>query len=134
MGIVKNLEVEAYDVKGVVDFQVMLAGLEAYPIILGTPWLRAVGAIQDWRRGTISLHGKRGDKKKFDMDSRKPMEEANEDESDLSDEESSSSLDLEEDSDTSTTIEEEVDVAFILLEEGTEMPREDLPIRIVMLH
>ena len=51
------------------------------------------------------FNSKRGGKK-FDMDGRKPMEEANEDESDLSDEESRISFDLKEDNETSLTTEE----------------------------
>ena len=50
VGMVKSLEVEAYAVKTLVDFHVMPAGLGAYPIILGRPWLRALNAVQDWRR------------------------------------------------------------------------------------
>ena len=45
--MVRDLEVEAYAVKTIVDFQVMPAGLGAYPIILGRPWLRAVSVVQD---------------------------------------------------------------------------------------
>ena len=71
LGIVRSLEVEAYSVRTLVDFHVMPTGLGAYPIILGRPWLRAVNAIQDWRQVTISVHGKTGDKKLFNMDSRR---------------------------------------------------------------
>ena len=117
LGLVKNLEVEAFDVKAVVNFHVMPAGLGAYPIILGRPWLRAVGAIQDWRRGTISLLNKKGDKKLFDMESRKSLEEDGEEEGDSSDEDSSSSFDSKEDSSSTTTSEEEADVAYLLVEE-----------------
>ena len=49
LGVVRDLEVEAYAVKTIVDSHVMPAGLGAYPIILGGPWLRAVSAVQDWR-------------------------------------------------------------------------------------
>ena len=45
LGVVKSLEVEAYVVKSIVDFHVMTIGLEAYPIILGRPWLHAINAI-----------------------------------------------------------------------------------------
>ena len=37
LGVVKDLEVEAYAVKTIVDSHVMLAELGAYPIILGRP-------------------------------------------------------------------------------------------------
>ena len=49
LGVVRDLEVEAYAVKTMVDFHVMLVGLGAYPIILGRPCLHAVNTIQDWR-------------------------------------------------------------------------------------
>ena len=113
LGVVRDLEVEAYAVKTVVDFHVMPAGLGAYPIILGRPWLRAVSAVQDWRRGTISVHGKTGDKKLFDMDSRKPLSESSEDEEYSSDEESSTVSEV--DSDT-TSSDENADVAFLLVD------------------
>ena len=64
LGVVKSLEVEAYAMKVVVDFLVMLAILGAYPIILGRPWLPA---IQDWKHGAINLCGSTQGKKFFDM-------------------------------------------------------------------
>ena len=42
LGVVKSLEDEAYVVKVVVSFHVLLARLGAYDIILRRPWLRAV--------------------------------------------------------------------------------------------
>ena len=45
LGMVKNLEVEVFSVKALVNCHVMPADLGAFPIILGRPWLRAVGAI-----------------------------------------------------------------------------------------
>ena len=85
LGIVKRLEVEAYTVKTVVDFHVMRAGLGAYPIILGRPWLRAVSAIQDWRHGTISLCRKTRGKRLFDINSKKQLDEEYEEGGDSSD-------------------------------------------------
>lgn len=41
LGVVRRLEVKSYAVKMVVDFHVMPAGLGAYPIILGRPWLQS---------------------------------------------------------------------------------------------
>ncbi|MCO5560944.1 hypothetical protein L7F22_014564 [Adiantum nelumboides] len=113
LGVVKSLEVEAYDAKVVVNFHVMPAGLGAYPIILGRPWLRAVGAIQDWRCDTISLYGKTGVKKLYNMDTMKVMEEPYEDENESSDEYYSTVSD--EDSDSTTSSDEDVDVAFLLM-------------------
>ena len=115
LGVVKNLEMEAYDVKAVVDFHVMPAGLGAYPIILGRPWLRAVGAVQDWRHGTISLYGKTGSKKIYNMDTRKLLEEVSEDEDESSDEDYSTVSDEDSDSTTSSS-DEDVDVAFLLMD------------------
>ncbi|RYA73815.1 hypothetical protein DD595_24815, partial [Enterobacter cloacae complex sp. 4DZ3-17B2] len=108
LGVVKSLEVEAYDAKAVVDFHVMPAGLGAYPIILGRPWLRVVGAVQDWRHGTISLYGKTGTKKLYNMDTRKRLEELYEDEDEFSDEDSSTVTD--EDNDSTTSSDEDADV------------------------
>ena len=85
LGIVKGLEVEAYAVKTMVDFHVMPACLGAYPIILGRPWLRAVNAVQDWRRGTISLGGRNSGRKIFDIRSRRTLDEELEDEDGSSD-------------------------------------------------
>ena len=118
LGVVRHLEVEAYAVKTVVDFHVMPAGLGAYPIILGRPWLRAVSAVQDWRRGTISVHGKAGDKKLFDMDSRKPLSESSEDEEYSSDEESSTVSEV--DSDNTSSSDENADVAFLPVDKEIE--------------
>lgn len=115
LGVVRGLEVEAYAVKTVCDFHVMPAGLGAYPIILGRPWLRAVSAIQDWRRGTISLYEKNGGKKLFDMDSSKPLGRSLEDEEESSDEDSSTVS--ESDSDSTGSSEDDIDVAFLLAEE-----------------
>ena len=56
LGMIKDLDIEVFDVKALVNFHVMPAGLGAFPIILGRPWLRAVGAIQDWRKGIITLY------------------------------------------------------------------------------
>ena len=70
LGIVKSLEVEAYVLKAVVDFHVMLEVLGAYSIILMRPWLREVNAIQHWRCRIMSLGGRTSGRKLFDMDSR----------------------------------------------------------------
>ena len=115
LGVVKDLEVEAYHIKTMVDFHVMPAGLGAYRIILGRPWLRAVRAVQDWRSGTISLYGKTGVKKSFNMDGRKPVSEDFEDGDDSSSEGSSTTSDV--DSDSTTSSEEDVEVAFLLVDE-----------------
>lgn len=88
LGIVKDLEVEIFDVKALVNFHVMPAGLGAYPIILGRPWLRAVGAVQDWRKGEITLYNRYGEKKKFNMGNRKPVLSLDEENAEESEEES----------------------------------------------
>ena len=74
-------------------------------------------AVQDWRRGTISVHGKTGDKKLFDMDSRKPISESNEDEDYSSEEESSTISEVDIDSISS---DENLDVAFVLVDKEIE--------------
>ncbi|MCO5548055.1 hypothetical protein L7F22_001511 [Adiantum nelumboides] len=114
LGVVKSLEIEAYAVKTVVDFHVMPVGLGAYPIILGRPWLRAVNAVQDWKQGTISLCGKTGGKKLFDMNRRKPLHEESEEGEDSSEEDSCTMSEV--DSDSTSSNDEDVDVAFLLME------------------
>ena len=42
---IKNLELEVFGVKACINFRIMPAGLGAFLIILGRPWLRVVGAI-----------------------------------------------------------------------------------------
>ena len=118
LGIVKGLEMEAYGVKTVSDFHVMSAGLGAFAVILGRPWLRAVHAVQDWKRGTISLSGKSGSKKICDMDARKPKHEDIEDEDESSEEESSTVTESEIES--SSDSEEEADVSFLLVDEESD--------------
>ena len=103
--------------KTIVNFHVIPIGLGAYPIILGRPWLRAVSAVQGWRRGTINVHGKTGDKKLFDMDSRKPISGSSEDEDYSSDEESSTIFEVDRDN---TSNDENVGVAFLLVEKEIE--------------
>ncbi|MCO5586756.1 hypothetical protein L7F22_040698 [Adiantum nelumboides] len=73
LGMIKNLEVKVFNVKVIVNFHVMPAGLGAFPLILERPWLRAVGAVQDWGKGTIYVYGKKGEKRVFDMTTKQPM-------------------------------------------------------------
>ena len=114
----RGLEIGAYLVKTSCNFHVMPAGLGAYPIILGRPWLRAVSAVQDWRRGTISLYGGTGGRKLFDMNSRKPIDADFEDEDETSDEDSSTVSEV--DSDSTSSSDDDVDVAFLLADEEHE--------------
>ena len=53
LGIVANLQVKVFTVSCKVDNHVMLAGLGAYPLILGRPWLRKFKAIQNWGKAVI---------------------------------------------------------------------------------
>ncbi|MCO5611946.1 hypothetical protein L7F22_066206 [Adiantum nelumboides] len=71
-----------------------------------------LGAVQDWRRGTISLYGKTGVKKLYNMDTRKVVEEPYEDENESNDEDYSTVFD--KDSESTTSSDEDVDVAFLL--------------------
>ena len=77
-----------------------------------------MSAIQDWRHGTISLCGKTGGKRLFDMSSKKPLDEEYEDGGDSSDEESSTVSEMDSDSTTSSDedSDEDVDVAFLLVD------------------
>ena len=121
LGVVKSLEIEAYAVKSVVDFHVMPAGLGAYPIILGRPWLRAVNAIQNWKHGTISLCGSTGEKKVFDMSSQKPLNDWYEGGEESSSEDSSTVSEV--DTDDTSSSDEDVDVAFLLMDKDFEHTR-----------
>ena len=49
LGVARDLEVEAYAMKTIVDFHVIPPRLGAYPIILGRRWLHVVSAVEDWR-------------------------------------------------------------------------------------
>lgn len=61
LGIIEDLEIGVFDIKALVNFHVIPAGLGAYPIILGRPWwLRVVGAVQGWKSGVITLSNKKG--------------------------------------------------------------------------
>ena len=86
--------------KACINFHIMPAGLGAFLIILGRPWLRVVGAIQDWKKGVISLCDRKGDVKRFDMESREPISDVDEDEEE--DEDTSDSTGSEESSTSSS--------------------------------
>ena len=59
-GIIKNVHVM---ILGIACLVVILAGDQAYPIILGRPWLMAIHAQQDWESGLLTIrdatHGRR---------------------------------------------------------------------------
>ena len=65
LGIIKDMEVEVLNVKTLIDCHVMPAGIGAFPLILGRPWLQATRAIQDWGCGTIPLYSKKGGEKEI---------------------------------------------------------------------
>ena len=87
----------------------------AFPIILGRPWLRAVGAIQDWKKGVISLCDRKGDVKWFDMESREPISDVDEDEEE--DDDTSDSTGSEESATSSSESEWEANVSYLLVDE-----------------
>ncbi|MCO5599374.1 hypothetical protein L7F22_053476 [Adiantum nelumboides] len=94
----------------------MPAGLGAFPFILGRPWLRVVGAIQDWGKGTICVYGKKGKKMVFDMTTKQPLEledMSENDESNITSEDSSK----ESESSTTSSSSDEGEVSFLLLDE-----------------
>ena len=70
LGRCMNVLVTVYGVTCNVNCHIMPAGLGAYPLILGRPWLRQVGAIQNWKEGIIIVHNKRGKARQFDMQSK----------------------------------------------------------------
>ncbi|MCO5595237.1 hypothetical protein L7F22_049276 [Adiantum nelumboides] len=118
MGIIKDLEVEVFDVEALVNCHVMPVGIGAFPLILGRPWLQATKAVQDWGHGTITLYNRSGDKKKFDMATKQSLD-ADFDEDDDDDEYSSSE---EDDGDESSELDNssddsDVKVSSLFLEE-----------------
>ena len=118
LGLIKNLEIDVFNVRVLVNFHVMPAGLGASPLILGRPWLRAVGAVQDWGKGTITVYSKKGEKRVFDMNTRQPLALEDISEGDESETTSSDSDDDSESSvSTSDSSESEGDVAYVLLED-----------------
>ena len=80
--------------------------------------MRGVNAMQNQKRGTISLSGKAGITKLYNMGSKKLIEEF-EDEDESSEEDSSTVSEV--DSDSTSSEDEDVDVAFLLVD---EMPSE----------
>ena len=50
-----NVEVTVYVVSCNINCHIMPTRLGAYPLILGRPWLRQVGAIQNRRKGVITV-------------------------------------------------------------------------------
>ena len=109
-----------FGVKATVNLHVMPVGLGAFPIILGRPWLRIVGAIQDWKRGMITLYNKKGTGRRFDMGSKKQVDDVDEEEEEeLEDEDKSSSSSSEEESSGTSSRSDEADVAYLLVEEDS---------------
>ena len=127
LGLIKNLEVDVFiSVRVLVNFHVMPAGLGAFPLILGRPWLRVVGVVQDWGKGVITVYSKKGEKV-FDMTTKQPLvleDMSEDDESGVTSEESS------EDSESSLTSSssDEGEVSFLLLDEEKKVDCEVLQV------
>ncbi|MCO5570329.1 hypothetical protein L7F22_024048 [Adiantum nelumboides] len=118
LGIIKDLEVEVFDVKVLVNCHVMPAGIGAFPLILGRPWLQATKAVQDRDHGTITLYNRSGDKKKFDMATKQYLD-ADFDEDDDDEKYSSSEEDDGEESSEldDSSDDSDVEVSSLFLEE-----------------
>ena len=108
LGRCMNVPVTVYGVTYNVNCHIMPAGMGAYPLILGRPWLRQVGAIQNWKEGIITVHNRKRKARQFDMHSRRKLEEDSE-ETVTEKEESESSSDQ-------TSSEEDSQVSFLLEE------------------
>ena len=108
LGRCMNIPVTVYGVTCNVYCHIMPAGMGAYPLILGRPWLRQVGAIQNWKEGIITVHNKKGKARQFDMHSRRELEEESE-ETVTEKEESESSSDQ-------TSSKENSQISFLLEE------------------
>lgn len=100
LGLIKNVKVEALGIKREVDFYIMSAKGNGYPLILGRPWLMKVGALQDWETGRLICRHEDRRKVVYNMKEQKQEEIQHESTSsgveedsfeDTSDEETSSS-------------------------------------------
>ena len=118
VGLVQYVKFEVFGVRATNNLHVMPTGLGAFPIILGRPWLHIVGAIQDWKRGIITLYNKKGSGRRFDMGSKKQVNDVDdEEEEELEDEDTTSSSSSEEESSGTTSSSDEANVAYLLVEE-----------------
>ena len=80
LGIAQDFHVRVLGIDCMVDFYVMHAKENAYLVILGRPWLIAIGANQNWETGLLVVPDKaRGKKVIYDMRSKEshfhPLEE-----------------------------------------------------------
>ena len=55
VGVFRGVKVTICGIKVAADMYVIPAWGEGYPIILGRPWLIAMNARQDWKKGTLVL-------------------------------------------------------------------------------
>ena len=55
VGVCRKVKITVCTIKVAVDMYVIPAKGEGYPIILGRPWLIAMNARQDWKKGTLIL-------------------------------------------------------------------------------
>lgn len=130
LGVVQDLEVEVFHVKALVTCHVMPAGLGAFPLILGRPWLRVVGAVQDWKKGIITLQNKKGNNKKYDMGSRKLIkDDEDEEERDEDEDDATTDSSSEESSDSESTSDSDAEVAFLVADEDSD--EEELTIQAI---
>lgn len=74
LGIIRRFRVSVLGVEAEIDVHVMLAEPDAYPLILGRPWLIATNTSQHWGAGTLVIHPKGSRKIKFDIKAGKPLE------------------------------------------------------------
>ncbi|MCO5566805.1 hypothetical protein L7F22_020486 [Adiantum nelumboides] len=117
LGIIKDMEVEVLDVKAPVNFHVMPAGIGAFPLILGRPWLQTTKAIQDWGHGTIILYNRSGDKKRFDMATKQSLDADFHEDDDDEEYSSSEQDDGEESSELDANSDDNEEVSSLFLEE-----------------
>ena len=104
--------------KTLVDFHVMPAGLGAFPMILGRPWLQSICAIQDWRCDTINVYGKTSRNRTFDMRGKVSLDEEFEDGEDSSDKESS--IESEVGNGSTSNSDEDFDMALLVVDKEFE--------------
>lgn len=58
LGITQDVRIRIMGIECLIDFFVIKAGDNAYPIILGRQWLLTIGAKQDWEKRVITIPDK----------------------------------------------------------------------------
>ena len=110
LGLIKNVKVEVLGIKREVEFYIMSAKGNGYPLILGRPWLMKVGALQDWETGRLICRHEDQHKVVYNMKEQKQEEIQHESTSSKVDEDSFEDTSDEETSRSTTEEESSIEV------------------------